>query len=137
MSAAKDSPPLKRRKATKTDPPPLKDSAGEAIEHFLKTLDGETCSDLYDMVLQQVEAPLFKAVLEYTQHNQSHAATMLGLNRGTLRKKLRQHGLVNEPEPPKRKRSSRTPKSPASTAATNKTAINKTAINKTAIKRKR
>ena len=128
MSAAKDSPPLKRRKATKTDPPPLKDSAGEAIEHFLKTLDGETCSDLYDMVLQQVEAPLFKAVLEYTQHNQSHAATMLGLNRGTLRKKLRQHGLVNEPEPPKRKRSSRTPKPPASTAATNKTAINKTAI---------
>jgi Fis family transcriptional regulator len=128
MSAAKDSPPLKRRKATKTDPPPLKDSAGEAIEHFLKTLDGETCSDLYDMVLQQVEAPLFKAVLEYTQHNQSHAATMLGLNRGTLRKKLRQHGLVNEPEPPKRKRSSRTPKSPASKAATNKTAINKTAI---------
>ena len=137
MSAAKDSPPLKRRKATTTDPPPLKDSAGEAIEHFLKTLDGETCSDLYDMVLQQVEAPLFKAVLEYTQHNQSHAATMLGLNRGTLRKKLRQHGLVNEPEPPKRKRSSRTPKPPASKAATNKTAINKTAINKTAIKRKR
>ena len=122
MSAAKDSPSAKRRKATKADPRPLKDSASEAIEHFLKTLDGEPCSDLYDMVLQQVEAPLFKAVLEYTQHNQSHAATMLGLNRGTLRKKLRQHGLLNEPEPPKRKRSSRTPKSPASKTATNKTA---------------
>jgi Fis family transcriptional regulator len=126
MSAAKDSPSAKRRKANKADPPPLKDSAGEAIEHFLKTLDGETCSDLYDMVLHQVEAPLFKAVLDYTQHNQSHAATMLGLNRGTLRKKLRQHGLLNEPEPPKRKRSSRTPKSTASKTAT-----------KTATKRKR
>ena len=118
MSAAKDSPSAKRRKATKADPRPLKDSASEAIEHFLTTLDGEPCSDLYDMVLQQVEAPLFKAVLEYTQHNQSHAATMLGLNRGTLRKKLRQHGLLNEPEPPKRKRSSRTPKSPANKTAT-------------------
>lgn len=122
MSAAKDSAKTKGRKTTKTDPPPLKDSAGEAIEHFLKTLDGEPCSDLYDMVLHQVEAPLFKAVLDYTQHNQSHAATMLGLNRGTLRKKLRQHGLLNEPEPPKRKRASRTPKSPAGKAATNKTA---------------
>ena len=118
MSAAKDSPSAKRRQATKADPRPLKDSASEAIEHFLTTLDGEPCSDLYDMVLQQVEAPLFKAVLEYTQHNQSHAATMLGLNRGTLRKKLRQHGLLNEPEPPKRKRSSRTPKSPANKTAT-------------------
>ncbi len=118
MSAAKDSPSTKRRKATKADPPPLKDSAGEAIEHFLKTLDGEPCVDLYDMVLHQVEAPLFKAVLHYTQHNQSHAATMLGLNRGTLRKKLRQHGLLTEPEPPKQKRSNRTPKSPASKTAT-------------------
>jgi len=75
------------------------------------------------MVLHQVEAPLFKAVLDYTQHNQSHAATMLGLNRGTLRKKLRQHGLLNEPEPPKRKRVSRAPKSPAGKTATSKTAI--------------
>ena len=50
MSAAKDSATTKRRKTTKADPPPLKDSAGEAIEHFLKTLDGEPCSDLYDMV---------------------------------------------------------------------------------------
>ena len=45
MSAAKDSAPTKRRKATKADPPPLKDSAGEAIEHFLKTLDGEPYSE--------------------------------------------------------------------------------------------
>jgi Fis family transcriptional regulator len=123
MSAAKDSATTRRRKATKADPPPLKDSAGEAIENFLKTLDGEPCSNLYDMVLHQVEAPLFKAVLDYTQHNQSHAATMLGLNRGTLRKKLRQHGLLSEPEPPKRKRASRTSKSPAGKTATNKTAI--------------
>ena len=123
MSAAKDSATTRRRKATKADPPPLKDSAGEAIENFLKTLDGEPCSDLYDMVLHQVEAPLFKAVLDYTQHNQSHAATMLGLNRGTLRKKLRQHGLLSEPEPPKRQRASRTSKSPAGKTATNKTAI--------------
>ena len=113
MTASKDTPSPKRRKQTKVSPPPLKDSAKEAIAHFLDTLDGEPCSELYDMVLKQIEEPLLEAVLDYTQHNQSHAAAMLGLNRGTLRKKLRQHGLLNEPEPPKRRRSARTPKTPA------------------------
>jgi len=96
--------PSRKKSKRKEGPPPLKESAAEAIAHFLGTLDGEGCSELYDMVLHQVEEPLFKAVMEYTQQNQSSAATMLGLNRGTLRKKLREHGLLSEPEKPKRKR---------------------------------
>ena len=112
--------PPKRRKKTPSSPPPLRDSASEAIGHFLETLDGEPCSELYDMVLHQVEEPLFKAVLDYTQHNQSHAAAMLGLNRGTLRKKLRQHGLLAESEPPKPKRSARRGKAPANSKTTSK-----------------
>ena len=110
----------KRRKKKPSGPPPLRDSASEAIGHFLQTLDGEPCSGLYDMVLHQVEEPLFKAVLNYTQHNQSHAAAMLGLNRGTLRKKLRQHGLLTESEPPKPKRSGRRRKAPANSKTTSK-----------------
>ena len=86
MNPPKPSAAPKRRKKAPSGPPPLRDSASEAIGHFLETLDGEPCSELYDMVLHQVEEPLFKAVLDYTQHNQSHAAAMLGLNRGTLRK---------------------------------------------------
>lgn len=96
--------PSSKQSKSHKGPPPLKESAAEAIAHFLSTLDGEGCSELYDMVLHQVEEPLFRAVMEYTQQNQSSAATMLGLNRGTLRKKLRQHGLLSEPEKPKRKR---------------------------------
>ena len=96
-----------KSKPAKAGPKPLKDSAQEAINHFLTTLDGEPCSELYDMVLHQIEEPLFKAVLDYTKQNQSHAAAMLGLNRGTLRKKLRQHGLLTEAEPTKRKRAAR------------------------------
>ena len=88
-------------------PPPLKDSAAEAIAHFLATLDGESCVDLYDMVLRQIEEPLLREVLDYTQHNQSHAATMLGLNRGTLRKKLRQYGLISESDAAQPKKKSR------------------------------
>ena len=106
------------RRTTGSGPPPLRDSAAQAIAQFLDTLDGEPCSDLYNMVLHQVEQPDLKAVLEYTKQNQSHAAAMLGLNRGTLRKKLCQHGLLNEPEPPKRKRSCRGAGATASKAAT-------------------
>jgi len=117
-----------RRPTKSAAPPPLRESAAAAIDHFLATLDGESCRDLYDMVLHQVEAPLLKAVLDYTQQNQSHAAAMLGLNRGTLRKKLRQHGLLTEAEAPKKKKRTRIAKTP-----TKKTPDNK----KTPDKRKR
>lgn len=80
--------------ADTTDAPLLKDSVAESITRFLEQLDGETCVDLYDMVLTQVEEPLLRAVLEHTDGNQSKAAAMLGLNRGTLRTKLRRHGLT-------------------------------------------
>jgi Fis family transcriptional regulator len=121
MNLPKHSAAPKRRKKTVSGPPPLRDSASEAIGHFLQTLDGEPCSELYEMVLHQVEEPLFKAVLDYTQHNQSHAAAMLGLNRGTLRKKLRQHGLLAESEPSEPKRSARRGKAPDTKSANSKT----------------
>ena len=108
MTSAKPKPPAKKSLAQASGPPPLRDSTAEAIAHFLSTLDGEGCSDLYDMVLHQVEEPLLRAVLDYTQQNQSQASAMLGLNRGTLRKKLRQYGLLAETSPPKRKRGART-----------------------------
>ena len=120
MTPPKHSAAPKRRKKNPSGPPPLRESASEAIGHFLETLDGEPCSELYEMVLHQVEEPLFKAVLDYTHYNQSHAAAILGLNRGTLRKKLRQHGLLAESEPPKSKQSARRGKAPANSNTTSK-----------------
>ena len=71
------------------------------------------------MVLHQVEEPLFKAVLDYTQHNQSHAAAMLGLESGHPAKKNSDSmDLLAESEPPKRKRSKlRTAAAPKGTAS--------------------
>jgi Fis family transcriptional regulator len=46
-------------------------------------------------VLGEVEPPLFNAVLEYTQGNQTAAAAILGISRATLRKKLKQYQLLN------------------------------------------
>jgi len=66
----------------------------ESVREYLNTLAGESVSDLYELVLAEVEAPLLARVLDHTGHNQSRAASMLGLNRGTLRKKLRKYGLL-------------------------------------------
>lgn len=55
--------------------------------------DEELVTNLYDLVISEVEAPLIAAVLLHTQGNQSRAATMLGVSRGTLRKKIKLYGL--------------------------------------------
>jgi Fis family transcriptional regulator, factor for inversion stimulation protein len=43
--------------------------------------------------MREVEEPLFKVVMCHVQGNQSRAATILGINRGTLRKKLKEFGI--------------------------------------------
>jgi Fis family transcriptional regulator len=65
----------------------------EALSHYFEHLDGHTCCGLYDMVIQAVEKPLFETVLHHTNGNMSQAATLLGINRGTLRKRLREQAL--------------------------------------------
>lgn len=72
---------------------PLRNHAEQALHDYFASLNGHRPAQLYDMVLREVEEPLFKAVLDYVEGNQSRAAGILGINRGTLRKKLRQFGL--------------------------------------------
>lgn len=64
-----------------------------SLQQYFKDMNGEQPSDLYDMVLSQIEKPLFQAVMLQAQSNQTRAAKMLGINRNTLRKKLKQYGL--------------------------------------------
>lgn len=75
--------------------PPLRTLTAEALESYFATLNGHKPGQLYDLVLREVEEPLFKAVLDYVEGNQTRAAEILGLNRGTLRKKLKTYGLSN------------------------------------------
>ena len=73
---------------------PLRKHTEEALNRYFKSLNGDRPGDLYDLVLGEVEEPLFKAVMDYTQGNQSQAADILGINRGTLRKKLKTYSLI-------------------------------------------
>ena len=72
----------------------LRDSVAEAVRSYLEELDGQMSTDVYQMVLAQVEAPLLEEIMAYTRNNQTKASLMLGLNRGTLRKKLKQYNLI-------------------------------------------
>jgi Fis family transcriptional regulator, factor for inversion stimulation protein len=72
---------------------PLRNHAERAVSDYFTSLNGHRPTHLYDLVLREVEEPLFRVVLDYAQGNQSRAAGILGINRGTLRKKLKQFGL--------------------------------------------
>ncbi|ACR14117.1 DNA-binding transcriptional regulator Fis [Teredinibacter turnerae] len=74
--------------------PSLRDCVEKAVSNYFQHLEGQDVSDVYDMVLAEVEAPMLEVVMKYTRHNQTRAAHVLGLNRGTLRKKLKQYGLL-------------------------------------------
>ncbi len=51
--------------------------------------------DIYPEVLAELERPLLESVLLFTRGNQSEASKILGINRGTLRKKLVQYRMVS------------------------------------------
>ena len=72
----------------------LRDHVAEAMLRYFQDLDGQDTRDLYDIVMAEVEPPLLEAAMKYTRQNQSRAAELLGLNRGTLRKKLKQYNLL-------------------------------------------
>ena len=87
----KMNPILKSSKKSK----PLHKHTEEALSQYFDSLNGDRPGDLYDLVMGEVERPLFKAVMDFTHGNQSQAAGILGINRGTLRKKLRSYSLIH------------------------------------------
>jgi Fis family transcriptional regulator len=69
-------------------PEPLGDCVRSALEYYLNSMGDHEITGLYRLVINEVERPMLKAVLDHTNGNQSAAAEMLGISRGTLRKKL-------------------------------------------------
>jgi len=76
---------------------PLREQVQSTLEAYFRRLEGHVPShvpsNLYKLVLQEVELPLLETVMRYTRGNQTRAAEILGLNRSTLRKKLKQYGV--------------------------------------------
>lgn len=72
---------------------PLKRCVAEELERYFDALEGEQPCDLYRMVIRETEQALLQYVLTHTGGNQCRAAELLGMNRGTLRKKLDFYGI--------------------------------------------
>ena len=73
---------------------PLRHAVSIALSDYFKRLDGHAPANVYQMVMEQIEVPLLKAIMHFTRGNQCKAAIMLGISRGTLRKKLKQYGML-------------------------------------------
>lgn len=68
----------------------LHDAVKRSLERYFKDMDGEKPTSIYDMVLKNVEKPMIELVLGQAEGNLTLAATMLGIDRNTLRKKMQQ-----------------------------------------------
>lgn len=71
----------------------LGNSVRESLRQYFIRLEGQTPANLYEMVLAEVEQPMFEMVLQYMGQNQSKASKALGISRGTLRKKMAKYNL--------------------------------------------
>ncbi len=71
----------------------LSEQVRTAMHKYFKDLDGHDPTELYQLILSEIEIPLFETVLEYTEGNVTRAADMLGLNRGTLRNRLEKYNI--------------------------------------------
>ena len=74
---------------------PLRDHAEAALGAYFDRLNGHRPAGLYSLVMREVEEPLFRAVMRYAAGNQCRAAEILGINRGTLRRKLEDYDLAD------------------------------------------
>jgi len=74
---------------------PLEECVRASLESYFQDIEGMEPAGLHDMLVKAVEKPLLDMVMAKAGHNQSRAATWLGLNRNTLRKKLVEHKLLD------------------------------------------
>ena len=80
----------------KTKSKPLSEQVKKAMKKYFSTLGDINPANVYELMLAEVEPELLKAVMRYTNNNQSKAANVLGLNRATLRKKLHKYNITEK-----------------------------------------
>ena len=72
----------------------LREEVHNSVDRYFDNMERESVTDLHRLVMSEVESSLLANVMRRAGNNQSRAAMMLGLNRGTLRARLKQYGLI-------------------------------------------
>ena len=73
----------------------LKQVVKDTLRNYFTNIGGEQPVDFYGILLEEIERPLLEVLINHTQYNQVKMATILGISRGTLRKKLKQYGMLD------------------------------------------
>ncbi|SHI79431.1 two component, sigma54 specific, transcriptional regulator, Fis family [Malonomonas rubra DSM 5091] len=84
-----DFPGLLSNQSGKNQDESLEGLVARKLENSLAQMDLQELDNLYEMVLHQVERPLINIILQQTRGNQVRTAEILGINRNTLRKKIK------------------------------------------------
>jgi Fis family transcriptional regulator len=74
---------------------PLRDVITEIMQHYFANLKGEEPKNVYDFFLEEIEEPLLQVVMKFVRYNQSEAARILGVSRGTLRTMLKKFDMID------------------------------------------
>ena len=85
---------MARKKKYNGEAKRLSDQVAKIMQKYFKELDGTKTTDLYRLVLKEIEQPLLDIVMKECKGNQTVASQVLGLNRGTLRTKLKSYNLL-------------------------------------------
>ena len=86
---------MRSKNQNKEDRKSLKYQVGLALRRYFKELDGNKATNVFEMVIKEVEKPMLEEVMKFCNGNKSQASKMLGINRVTLRTKLKQYNIKN------------------------------------------
>ena len=86
---------MRSKDQNKEDRKSLKYQVGLALRRYFKELDGNKATNVFEMVIKEVEKPMLEEVMKFCDGNKSHASKILGINRVTLRTKLKQYNIKN------------------------------------------
>ena len=86
--------PMKTLPITSPNGYSLSETTKNTVKEYLELLGDHDASYLYRQVMDEVERPLLETLMEHTNGNQSRTAAFLGINRATLRSKLKRHSLI-------------------------------------------
>lgn len=73
----------------------LRQAVRDTLCNYFTTIGSEQPVDFYSILLEEIERPLLEVLINHTHFNQVKMANILGISRGTLRKKLKQYGMLD------------------------------------------